>query len=343
MRVASIPKGKKYVPKQVVAIPIGDLHLRMDKTPCQKEGFYERQMEKLGYLVLVSNKYKAPLLLPGDVFHKSDTKIPPKLLADTISVFGEAEIQPIAVCGQHDLSFHSKEYYQHSGLAVLAAAGVVDVLCHAERVNSELRQLGKTWRGKNVYLMGLAYGASYSTDLDSSAFVGIEEDDLLITLQHKMVFDKSPYPDAEKAGNISVVHSEYTGANLCVFGDNHEFISVPLPNNPPGILNLGRFTTQSIKERSIPQAYAIIYNDATYDIKPFPKELKDELENMPDSETEDTEDHAELNEFIDSIHKPADDSETFLQAFYKWKPKNEFQTNIKTFICDLIQEIKNDK
>lgn len=108
---------------QVDAILTGDWHLRDTQPSCWAEDFWAFQMGTLNAISELQRLHKCPVINSGDLFHH--WKPPPVLTALAIQHVPD---RMIGICGNHDLPQHQIENYHKSGIAVLEAAGVMEVL-----------------------------------------------------------------------------------------------------------------------------------------------------------------------------------------------------------------------
>mgnify|MGYP002630471192 CR=1 FL=1 len=109
------------------AILCADFHLREDQPTCRIDDFWTVQWEKVDFISDLQRKYDCPVLMAGDLFNH--WKPSPYLLTTAIK---HLPAQLYLVHGNHDLPQHSLEQSEKSGVGVLEAAQVLDVLptCH---------------------------------------------------------------------------------------------------------------------------------------------------------------------------------------------------------------------
>lgn len=317
---------------KALALAAGDLHIRADAPSCRRdEDFRAVQRGKLEFLISMSNDREVPLLLPGDVFHKADSKIPPDLLREVIGIFKKAEHGVYVVCGQHDLAFHSEDYYRHSGVAVLEAAGCV-------RTIGLMKEKSPAFEFEDFVLYGMPYGHDWR---DGSFHRGGRDGKTVVAMQHRMVWDSSrPFLQVGDLSNVRMLAPKFAGCHYVVTGDNHEYVNKMFA----GIhfLNMGCLTRQTVAERGHTPRIALLTSRGSPEIIEVPhNELA--IGDVTVEEQIGGDDLTSLNDFMDSIKAPVEDAPSFIKAFEAWRPRNSFQRDVKQFVVDIMEDIRNGK
>jgi hypothetical protein len=161
--------------------------------------------------ILEEAKKSPPLLIAGDFFHQS--KPGPYLEQWVINLLKEYEVRPIVVPGQHDLPGHSLQQVNDSGLGVLAAAGVIELML------SEPETL--CWSSFDYTVIGIPYGklppkGKLFQDDNTRAKV---------LLWHRMVINEPLWP-GQVADKAPAILRKYPQFDLIVTGDNHQSFAV---------------------------------------------------------------------------------------------------------------------
>jgi DNA repair exonuclease SbcCD nuclease subunit len=208
------------------AILTADLHLH-DKAPsCRKDDFMQTQANKIKFLRFLQDKYNIPVLIAGDIFHKS--KPTPELLRMAIELMPEI----IAIPGQHDLPNHSIDLYDKSGLSVLEAAGVATVL---------INRNGAFYDGKDFTITGFPFGVEPEPLKEKTIKRSI------VMIHELVVYSQQPWPgaEAEKARGILKKLKNY---DLILSGDNHQQFTLEHQNrllvNPGPIFRTNALMTE---------------------------------------------------------------------------------------------------
>jgi DNA repair exonuclease SbcCD nuclease subunit len=176
-----------------------DLHLRRTTPRARTDNFFETMGRKFRF-ILKQAQASPPLLVAGDFFH---TPRPGEgLLRWVIDLLREYKVKPIVVPGQHDLPGHSLEQIGESGLGVLAAAGVIQLLTREQ------------FLGPGYHIEAAAYGVTPRNKKRQ------EPCHLNILLWHHMVINESLWPGQE-ADKAPAILRKYPQFDLIVTGDNH--------------------------------------------------------------------------------------------------------------------------
>lgn len=115
--------------KKATAILTADIHLRDDQPICRTDDYTAAMMGKIAWLCDLQRQHRCPILDAGDLFERA--KPSHWLLQWAIQNLPRCEDGTPAitsVAGNHDLPNHSLDLFEKSGIGVLHAAGVIDIL-----------------------------------------------------------------------------------------------------------------------------------------------------------------------------------------------------------------------
>ncbi len=185
-----------------------DLHIRRTPPRARIDDYFQAQERKFRF-ILEQAQASPPLLVAGDFFHQS--RPGPYLEQWAINLLREYDVRPIVVPGQHDLPGHSLEQILDSGLGVLAAAGLIELL-----TDPRLFYQGK-WNDLWLSITGVPYGLS---PIDS-----ITPTINNILLWHRMVINEPLWPGQE-ADKAPALLRKYPQFDIIVTGDNHTTFAI---------------------------------------------------------------------------------------------------------------------
>lgn len=102
-----------------------DLHLRPDRPRCRKdEDWVDTQLLQLNYIANTARLHKLPVVVCGDIFHKS--QVPDYIKTMFLRAFDGVNIHILA--GQHDLPYHSWDRVDSSSFGILwQMRGVINI------------------------------------------------------------------------------------------------------------------------------------------------------------------------------------------------------------------------
>ena len=178
------------------AILTADIHLREDQPVARLDNYFEAQARKIKWLRDLQKEHgNIPILDSGDLFHK--WRPSPFLLQWAIRNLPEM----ITVEGNHDQSSHNPELFQKTGLAVLEAAGVLELAG------------GYRLKGTDIFVLGFPWGADLRGPVNP---IG-----QYVALAHVMTYKgRSPYPGCKDPGAGTLL-DKMPGFDLIVTGHNH--------------------------------------------------------------------------------------------------------------------------
>ena len=106
-------------------IACADLHLR-DSVPVSRiDDYWKAQEKKFDFLIVTANVRNCDIYCAGDLFHKA--KSSSYLEAWAISILKNLKNKFYVIPGQHDLPSHNIGLIDHSSIAVLGQAGVIEI------------------------------------------------------------------------------------------------------------------------------------------------------------------------------------------------------------------------
>lgn len=183
----------------------GDWHLREKAPQARIDDYFRSQEEKLDWLFNLALEKQAVILQPGDFF---DTNPPTEFIKQRfINKRGKwlQSLQILTIFGQHDMLHHSLKSLDRTGLAVLEAAGVVNIIDGGEKMISI----------DNVDFVGCHWGQEVPRKRRVKGRVKV----LVI---HRMLINEPLWP-GQDADYGEVFLKKYKEYDLIVSGDNHQF------------------------------------------------------------------------------------------------------------------------
>lgn len=103
-----------------------DLHLRDDRPIGRVDDYWAAQEKKFRFILGLAKDYGGELIVAGDFFDKARPSY--FLLQWVIRLLQEFNLSLLIVPGQHDLPTHSLHKLPESGVGILQAAGVAEVV-----------------------------------------------------------------------------------------------------------------------------------------------------------------------------------------------------------------------
>jgi len=205
-----------------------DLHLRKSCPKARKDNYWEAQEKKFRFILklaedetkteyhkesYVADVERGILLVAGDFFNTA--KSDPFLEQWVIEILRKSSARIVVVPGQHDLVNHSLELFKESSLAVLNAAGVIELL-GIPREGENYSQVG---HGFNGVINGWAYGSKLELIYGNSY---PEKDGGNILVWHNIVIKDDPLWTKQIANTGERILRKYPDLQLIVTGDNHQ-------------------------------------------------------------------------------------------------------------------------
>ena len=195
----NMTKFKRKTNKKATAILSADWHIRSDSPLCRTDDFFAAMERKVNFVLDLSKKHNCPILISGDLGHKSQW--PNWLLEWAIKKFKNHDI--ICIPGQHDLPNHRLDLFEKSGMGVLSAAGAIQTVLDFAFIDDTFD------------LYSSPYGQEIKTQSELADYPHI-------VMTHQMVInDKKLWPGQEAPEGHSLL-KQFPDYDLILSGDNHQ-------------------------------------------------------------------------------------------------------------------------
>jgi hypothetical protein len=202
----------------------------------------------LGQLWAVAEKYTAPIVYAGDIFHRWNA--PAELINFAIRHLPKG----YAVPGQHDLPYHQYDLIERSAYWTLVEAEVLENLAPGQVYN----MLGD----QDVVLHGFPWGTKVTPRPE---YEGALETAYHIAVVHAYVwYGLSKHPQADKTSHVARFSEMGPGYNALVFGDNHVPFMFWNHVTRQTFLNHGTFIRNRADEEKITPGIGILLDDGTW-------------------------------------------------------------------------------
>jgi len=180
-------------------LAIADLHGKKNNPRYRVDEYKLSFIKKLEWCVSYANEHNLRILIAGDIFDSVREGL--EILNLVVGVLIKATHIPVAVCGQHDLQFHSKNMLE-TPIFNLALTGIIKLASDVPITDGYYVILGAGWGDKTPFL----------------------PDKMLksILITHRCITpDKPPFflPDAISAAEAV---SEFKDFRYIISGDYHE-------------------------------------------------------------------------------------------------------------------------
>jgi hypothetical protein len=206
------PDHRPTKPK-MLAVVATDLHLRETPPVSRAEKGDEWLAAQAGYLKQLrdlKDKYKIPLLIGGDFFHKWNSS------AALINFALEHLPDCYGIPGNHDLPYHDLSLVNKSAYWTLVLAGKVTDMPYGSRFNF----------GDELEVDPFPFGTKLTGRLTETKSVGVQ-----MALVHQYVwYATAKYPDAPAELHAARFEEPLKGYDCAAFGDNHKGFWVRLPS-----------------------------------------------------------------------------------------------------------------
>jgi len=311
---------------KILACP--DIHFRDSKPTNRKDLFYlDTILGKLDQIFGVAVQKQVSLIcMPGDIFntYRANDRLK-QLLGGRITGSGYYG-RVLAVYGQHDLRYHSKDR-SNVPLTVHASDGVIRILN-----DDGYDPPGKTREGRPVHF----YGASWEEDIPMI----LEDDAFNVLVTHRMIIQDKKIWEGQEDYELSNILLRTTGYDLIISGDNHNsFISQT--SSGKALINCG-----SLMRTNIDQAdhtpMVVVFDTSTkeyevhkLDVAPF-KEVMD-----MSSATKKKEKDKRLEAFISTLKGTSTIAGLDFPANVKGYVKKN-KSSISPGAQDIITEVMNN-
>jgi DNA repair exonuclease SbcCD nuclease subunit len=238
---------------------IADLHLRDDTPISRKDSYYTTMLGKLDFCL----RQAPTMLVAGDFFHSARSSM--RLLSDVIYLIREAGTEVIVIPGQHDLPGHNLSLVHHSGLGVLAEAGVVRLML------DEPKQIRIHLESKPVFYKIKIWPVPFGQEVVIPKEKSEIPDILLI---HKLIFlnKQEVFPGIENPDICIDFMKKYPQFDLIISGDNHNQFFIKENNKRTLLINTGSMMRQKIDQKDHRPAIALIDENLNVAIKAIPIE-----------------------------------------------------------------------
>lgn len=211
----SKPKSPR---KKATAILCADLHIRATVPVCRTDSFFSAMEKKLDFILSLSGKHNCPILVAGDL---GDTpQWPNWLLEWCISKFKGHKIYVIP--GQHDLPNHRIDLWEKSGIGVLHAAEVIEIIgiLKTEEDKYVIGHFPPKFADKYSFcLVPFPYGTPIK-ELDWGKKYEKPKEPM-IAMAHQMVLKTDPLWPGQHSSKAYQLLKKYPEYSVILTGDNH--------------------------------------------------------------------------------------------------------------------------
>ena len=202
---------RKLKPK-AAAILTADWHIRSDIPICRTDDFFEALKKKIDFILDLSKEHDYLILIAGDLGHKPQW--PNWLLEWAIQKFEGQKI--ICIPGQHDLPNHRLDLWQKSGIGVLHAAGVIDLIGID----------GNMLPTEPIYNF-IIHPFPYSFEIKSLDWNKYKKPVVpLVAITHQMILESKPLWPGQEAPKGNSLLKKFPEYRLILSGDNHNAFTV---------------------------------------------------------------------------------------------------------------------
>ncbi|MDD5355032.1 MAG: metallophosphoesterase [Candidatus Omnitrophica bacterium] len=189
--------------KKVSAILSTDWHIRNDIPECRTDDFIQAQQKKIIFIFNLCQKYECPLLIAGDLGHKSVW--PDELKIKFIQLKNNADIDIYSIVGQHDIPNHRIEEINKSTYGVLKEDKTIIDLSKSESI----------FKLSDFSISSFPYG------IEMKAYRK-REGQKLIAMTHQLVIKNiKDWPDQKAQTGYNLL-KKYPCYDLILSGDNHK-------------------------------------------------------------------------------------------------------------------------
>ena len=186
----------------VDAILCADNHLRSDTPRNRIDDFTGAMKKKFEFILALGNEHHCPILIAGDLGHRSTWAWP--LYSWFVKAVQKYEADIICIPGQHDEPNHKLDKLDESPMGVSDITDVITVL------------KGNNILGKKIDVYGFPWGVKITLPIKHIGYTGRS-----IALTHQMVIeDKPEYKGQEGAMAKRLLRKN--NFNLILSGDNHK-------------------------------------------------------------------------------------------------------------------------
>ena len=305
---------------------LGDLHLLWDKPIARRDDAHQVQKKKVKFVMDWAMRHRAIVIQPGDFF---DTARSWHLTSAYSSFFSRYKhhdgVSVNAIFGQHDTYMYSERTRNATGLGVLIANDLVNLL------NDE----PTGFDGVHVY------GASFGQDIPEVR----DKDKLNVLAVHKMIVDEKLWPDQEDYIYAEDFLEEYMDYDLIICGDCHRRYNFMRKGRI--ILNSGPLFRKEADDYNLNKARPGFYiydtDDRNLDFVEVPHEPADKVLSRAHLDRQEEANEA-MEEFINSINftevgeKNKNKNVDFISNLVGFLERNEMEQGVKDILSELMDE-----
>jgi hypothetical protein len=297
---------------KVVAIVCSDLHLSQLPPVARsaEPDWYAAMARPLRELRELQKKYRAPVLIAGDIFDQWNS--PAELINFAIKNLPK---ECYAIPGQHDLPHHNYEELNRSAYGTLVEAGVI------KNLTSNISVL----LSPRVWVTGFPWGTSLAACTNPY-------DGLKIALIHKYCWmPGSSYENAPPENHAYALNSLLAGYDLKVYGDNHKGFQ------RGSTFNCGGFMRRKTDEALYEPMVGLVYASG----KIIPHRLDQSKTLLLTKAKEEKElDIPNLNQFIEELSNLSHDAIDFVEACKNFCVRHKVGERTQQFIQEAMEANK---
>lgn len=237
--------------KKPTAIITSDIGLQEGQPICRLDDYWAAQGYKLAWLKALQEEYDIPILDAGDLFEH--WKPSPYLLKWALENLPNGII---TIPGNHDLPAHNLDLYEKSGLAVLEAAGKIQVLMNDPLYDHD----------EHIEIYPFPWGAELKSIENTPPYKKV-------ALVHTMTYIGRSYPGCKDPGALQLL-KKMQGYDLIIVGHNHQHFMVNY--NGRKLISPGSLTRTTADQINYEPCVFLWYAD-TNQIEAIPVPIKKDV------------------------------------------------------------------
>ena len=294
-----------------------DWHIRKTRPKSRIDDFISTQERKIRFIFQLTQDYNCPLVIAGDFFELAR---PGEFINQwIINLIGEYGIQIIVSPGQHDMPSHNLSLIQDSGLGVLAAAGVINLLVDQNKpiVTGEY----------------IIYGCPFGTDPGSIVFKKSASGKIKVLLWHHMTILEPLWSEqvADKAGKLLRLYPQF---DLTVTGDNHQTFSYDRKDK--WLINPGSITRKNSDQIShLPSIYSYNNKEVSQIFIPIETDVFN-ISHIKEAK----EKEARYGDFINKLHTGFGIGVDLNHNFISFFKQNKVKKSVESLVWSCIPDEK---
>jgi len=247
--------------KKAVALFTSDLHYS-EKAPICRQGeedWFEYQASTMRWLGELKGKLDCELLIIGDLCDKSSAS------HELLNLIHD-NLPPCSISiGNHDIRMHSLDLLDKSGIGTLVRYDKFTLM-------------------NDPFTIGKFEFVPFHFGQEFKAYEG---DKIGVAMIHELAWEKSPFPGADKKGNIKNLVKQLRGFDYVFCGDNHEKFITHVGDVT--VVNHGSLMRLTAKQIDYAPSVWVLYDDGSVESIDVPiendkisrehlevKEIKDE-------------------------------------------------------------------